>query len=94
MVLFEKVYVDFRSDWPSSNSGLFFVAVCPGIMMPLRGLSPEEELPFRGFNAVSIHWLKYQLTVSYKSLRKFQYHSFCWNSFMLWLYDIVYREKR
>lgn len=95
MVLFEKVYIDFRGDWPAyGESRIFSIVVCPGVMMPLRGLSPEEELPFRGFNAVSIHWLKYVLTISYKGLGKFKYHDFCWNSFMLWLYDIAYRRKQ
>lgn len=86
MVLFKKVYVDFRNDWPTDKPRLFSIVVCPGKLMPLPGLSPEEELPFWGFNAVSVHWLKYVFTISYKSLRQFEYHDFCWNSFMLWLY--------
>jgi hypothetical protein len=90
MILFKKVYLDFRSDWhPVGASRIFSVVVCPGVLIPIPGLSSEEELQFRGFNALSIHWLNYVLTISYKGLGKFRYHDFCWNSFMLWLYDII-----
>jgi hypothetical protein len=100
MVLFKKIYIYFDGRWcndyPESRR-LLSLVMAPGTLIPIRGLSPEEELQFFGFNCVSFHWYRFSFGISFKYLPKTRYHDFCWNSLMLWYYrniiKILNREK-
>jgi len=94
MILFKRIYVDFNNDWMEPEHRRWLaLTVAPSVMVPLRGLSPEEELPFFEFNAISFLWHKFSLTISYKSLPKLKYRNICWNSFMLWWSNYLIAER-
>ena len=73
MIIAKRLLIRFDNNW-GSDTGYSSISFMPGTMIPIPGLSPVEELRFRGFNAMTIHWGRFALTFSFKSLPKFDFH--------------------